>query len=461
MFRNKKLLFLTLTVIIAAIFNFAGLGHRPLEDYDEATYASVLQNNFKQGDFFSFRYLGENWFEKPPLLFWLAAVSVKAFGFNEFALRFPSALFGLLTAVLLYLLVLEITKNENTALIAGVLLVLMPPFTMAARNFRMDVPVAATLIAAAYFLIKGWKNKKFLLGVFPCVGLGIMLKSVIGIFALPILIIWSAVYKKWNWLKDGYFWIGAAIAALITAPWHIYMAIKFGSIFWQNYLGYHILERAAQNILGSGITVPYFLWVLWIHAQPLLILLIFSAIFITARLIKNGLREEYRAPFAAAMSAFFLFGIFALTQTKLLTYFTPIYPFLVALFAAVIFLQSPRMIKWILILVLAISLIVAIAEIFWTPKLFITDYAYDEKSIGELLKTGVNEKIFVFDWQHPNTIRYYSEQSVEILQFNTSQPPIPPFWLVIPTVDLEGNSFLKNMKMPFSGKYLSLIYVSK
>ena len=461
-FRNKKLLFLILVIIVAAVFNFTGLGHRPLEDYDEATYASVLQNSFESGDFLSFRHLGENWFEKPPLLFWLTAASVKIFGLNEFALRFPSALFGLITAVLIYLLVLELIKDEKVALVSGIITVLIPPFTMAARNFRMDVPVAAAIIAALYFLIKGWKNPKFLLGILPCVGLGIMFKSVIGLFALPILIIWSAIYGQWKWLKNKYLWIGAVIAVLIAAPWHIHEAIKFGSYFWQNYLGYHILERATQNILGSGITVPYFLWVLWIYAQPLLPLLIFCAIFISASLIKNGLREEYRAPLAAIISALFLFCVFAFAGTKLLTYFTPIYPFLALLFAVVIFLQSPKTRNWLLILVLTISLASAIIEILWSPKLFITNFTYDEMLIGKFLKdNNDSKKIFIFDWPHPNAIRYYSNNPVDILQFNTSQIPTPPFWLVIPTVDLEDNVFLENMKMPFSRQYLTLVYISE
>ena len=35
--------------------------------------------------------------EKPPLFFWMQALSMKAFGINEFAARFPNAVIGIFT----------------------------------------------------------------------------------------------------------------------------------------------------------------------------------------------------------------------------------------------------------------------------------------------------------------------------------------------------------------------------
>ena len=40
--------------------------------------------------------------EKPPLAYWLTAISFRVFGFNEFAGRLPNALAGWLTLALLY-----------------------------------------------------------------------------------------------------------------------------------------------------------------------------------------------------------------------------------------------------------------------------------------------------------------------------------------------------------------------
>ena len=38
------------------------------------------------------RYGGQLWFDKPPLFYWLTALSMRWFGVTEFAARLPSAL---------------------------------------------------------------------------------------------------------------------------------------------------------------------------------------------------------------------------------------------------------------------------------------------------------------------------------------------------------------------------------
>jgi 4-amino-4-deoxy-L-arabinose transferase-like glycosyltransferase len=44
------------------------------------------------GDYITPRLYGVAWFEKPALMYWLAALGFKLFGLNEFGARFPSAL---------------------------------------------------------------------------------------------------------------------------------------------------------------------------------------------------------------------------------------------------------------------------------------------------------------------------------------------------------------------------------
>ncbi|MEK7609123.1 MAG: glycosyltransferase family 39 protein, partial [Patescibacteria group bacterium] len=212
---------LILLLVLASLFYLINLGERPLEDYDEATYASVLRNSFERGDFLSFEYFGNNWFEKPPLYFWLAAASAKVFGFNEFALRFPSALLGIVSALLAYLIVLTLTQDRPAGLFAGLILTLIPFFTAATRNTRMDAPVTACILAALYFYLVGAGKSKYLAGMGISIGFGILLKSIIGLLAVPIILIWSAATRQWRWLKNKFFWLGNLLGILIAAPWHI------------------------------------------------------------------------------------------------------------------------------------------------------------------------------------------------------------------------------------------------
>ena len=68
------------------------LGNAPLFDFDEGAFAEATREMLQKGDFFSTWLNGNPRFDKPILIYWLQAVSVTIFGFNEWAFRFPSAL---------------------------------------------------------------------------------------------------------------------------------------------------------------------------------------------------------------------------------------------------------------------------------------------------------------------------------------------------------------------------------
>src|SRR5258708_34091808 len=62
---------------------------------------------------------GHTWFEKPALLYWMVIAAFKAFGVNEWAARFASALSGLLTIAAVWCVGREIERTSSTAGITG------------------------------------------------------------------------------------------------------------------------------------------------------------------------------------------------------------------------------------------------------------------------------------------------------------------------------------------------------
>ena len=71
----------------------------------------------------SFRSFGDF---KMPLYTYLAVPSVYIFGLNVFAVRLPNALFGTLAILATYLMVYELTKRKNFALISSLFMALSP-----------------------------------------------------------------------------------------------------------------------------------------------------------------------------------------------------------------------------------------------------------------------------------------------------------------------------------------------
>jgi len=80
------------------------LGSFNLFDTDETNYAESAREMITTGDYLTVQIDYEPFPEKPPLFFWLQVLSMKLFGINEFAARFPNLICGILSMVMLYYL---------------------------------------------------------------------------------------------------------------------------------------------------------------------------------------------------------------------------------------------------------------------------------------------------------------------------------------------------------------------
>lgn len=87
---------------LGALFYLPWLGRAPLFDWDEINFAECSREMLLSGEYLRVQLDFKPFWEKPPLFFWLQALSMRVFGVNEYAARLPNALIGLLTLLLLY-----------------------------------------------------------------------------------------------------------------------------------------------------------------------------------------------------------------------------------------------------------------------------------------------------------------------------------------------------------------------
>jgi 4-amino-4-deoxy-L-arabinose transferase-like glycosyltransferase len=99
----RRILVYTGIVVLAALFLLPFVGSVHLFDTDETNYAETAREMIVTGDYLTVQVDFEPFPEKPPLFFWLQALSMKIFGINEFAARFPNVLCGILSMMMLYL----------------------------------------------------------------------------------------------------------------------------------------------------------------------------------------------------------------------------------------------------------------------------------------------------------------------------------------------------------------------
>lgn len=90
-------------MFMGILFFFPFIGSVHLFDWDEINFAELAREMTVTGDYLQLQLGYLPFTEKPPLFFWLQALSMEVFGVGEFAARLPNALLGIIVLPFLYI----------------------------------------------------------------------------------------------------------------------------------------------------------------------------------------------------------------------------------------------------------------------------------------------------------------------------------------------------------------------
>jgi len=93
--------FLIITALGALLF-IPFLGSVHLFDWDEINFAESAREMLVTHKFSQVQINFEPFYEKPPFFMWMQALSMTLFGVNEFAARFPNAIVGIITLLIIF-----------------------------------------------------------------------------------------------------------------------------------------------------------------------------------------------------------------------------------------------------------------------------------------------------------------------------------------------------------------------
>lgn len=258
-------------------------GLRPLTAPDEGRYAGVARAMLQSGDWLVPRLDGLPFFHKPPLFYWIGAVSMQLFGVHEWSARLPSVLGAWLAAAALYLFMRR-HAGTSQARWATVVLCTSPFFFMGAQFANLDMLVAgcitATVACAADALLcldeeRPWRVA--LAMAFASAGLGLLAKGLIGV-VLPggVIVLWALLTRRARVaLRMAVWWPGWLLMALIAGPWFVAMQLRYPEFFDYFVITQHFRRFAASGFNNEhpfwfyapvvlGLCLPWTLWlVLW------------------------------------------------------------------------------------------------------------------------------------------------------------------------------------------------------
>lgn len=156
---------------------------------------------------------------KAPLQTYLMIPSIAIFGLNEFSTRLPSAVFGILSILSVYLLCQEIFKDKRVKYFAA-FFISISPWHLQFSRMALEVNLFSFLFPLGlFFLIKGLKNSQYYLYSSVFMGLSLYTYHAARIF-IPLFVIFVYLnYKKSIKLtKDKWLLFALIIGLLFSTP---------------------------------------------------------------------------------------------------------------------------------------------------------------------------------------------------------------------------------------------------
>ena len=282
--------------LFAFCFLVYGLGSYPILDNNEGLYAEIPREMLASGDWRQWiipHLNGLAYMEKPPLLYWLTAISFAIFGEHEWAARLVPALSAFSCVALLLWFGRKIERLAAARLAALMFISGVGVMAMS-RTLMFDMLLTVFLTGALMcaYLFSVSQDKKSLYRSLALLAFALLAKGFVAIilfvavtFTFTALISSSPLDCTRRILA--WFDVRAiAIFLLIALPWHI-AAIMTEPIFaWFYFINEHVLR-----FLGKREPHDYYAGAWWYYLPRMLIYLFPWSFFLPILIFIRGNRQ--------------------------------------------------------------------------------------------------------------------------------------------------------------------------
>lgn len=266
-------------IFLASIFSPPGL----MDDVD-AVQAQIARNMLESGDWVTARLNGVAYLEKPPLIYWMMALSYALFGVHDWAARLPLAL----SVVLLCVVTMRFGRwafGEPAGVYSGLVLATSAGLWLFTRVQIPDAILTLTITLAMWALLRALEEGGWRWGLifWACLGAGLLLKGLIAaLFPLATALLYLGVTRQlcrrqtWRSLHP---FAGALVALAIASPWHALAILRnppyfdftlsstrgqYRGFFWFYFLNEHVFRFLNIRHPRDYNTVPR-LWFWLLH----------------------------------------------------------------------------------------------------------------------------------------------------------------------------------------------------
>jgi 4-amino-4-deoxy-L-arabinose transferase-like glycosyltransferase len=318
---------LLVVVLLPAAVLYPTLNFHLLEP-DEGRYAQIPKEMVANDAWVVPTLQGQPYLDKPPLMYWLVALSYKAFGVSPAAARLVPAVCVHLTILAVYLIGRR-SVGERGAFWAALLLSVAPGFVCVARLLLLDglltLCVTVSVLCGFEAVRTGSLKPGWWVAAAFASGLGFLTKGPIAEMLLFVPLWTYGFLAARQVARLRHYVLFFSVVVAVNVPWYLAMLREqpqfLGYFFWQ-----HNVMRFLQ---------PFdHLQPIWYYVPILLGGLLPGTVLLVA-FARDLLRGEQATTARPALAAGFwlLAGLwcvffFSCSGSKLPTYILPAYPFL-------------------------------------------------------------------------------------------------------------------------------------
>jgi len=314
-------------LIVFGFFFLLFLGTLPFKEPDESRYAEIPREMVESGDFITPRLNYVKYFEKPPLHYWVNALSLSVLGRNETAARLPSALFGLCGVLLVYHLGRRLFGRRE-GLYSAMVLGSSVGFLFQSRMNIIDTTLTFCMTATLGFFLLASRREESRKGLYYHLfylfaALTVLAKGLIGI-VLPgaIVFLYLLCTKRWSLLREMRLPTGICLFLAACVPWFVLVSLRnpeFPRFFFIHEHFDRFLTKAHGRYQPPWFFIPVVLggMIPWTFFLPATV------------------RESWRNRDSRRLFLLLWFGViftfFSLSSSKLIPYILPVFPALALL----------------------------------------------------------------------------------------------------------------------------------
>ena len=326
---------LKIFLFLAILINFyLTLTLTPLFNLDEGAFSEATREMFLNHNFITTYLNGHLRFDKPILIYWLQAISTIIFGFNEFALRLPSAIAATLWALGIYFFTKKFF-NEKNAIFASFFMVSALQIGLIAKaaiaDSLLNMFIAFSMFSLYIYLKE--KKEKYLLLSFAFIGFGFLTKGPVAILIpLATYFIYALIKKEFKqFFKDVFNIKGIIIFLIIALPWYLAEYHQEGMKFIKGFFLKQNIKRFDTSFEHHKGSLFYYIPVILIGLLP------WTSLFLKYLYkLKSLFTIEKNFILFGSIWFFFVFSFFSLSGTKLPHYviygYTPLFIFMALVF---------------------------------------------------------------------------------------------------------------------------------